>query len=207
MRWRPNIVRSLGWDPRQHEEVRNGPEARCVSELFWKNSAVLYFRKVVLEIFSELDKTKTEVLIFLSRRRSQKGRRRKAGSGPHHTLARAHPRPRLGMVWAHQAPALDGFWETLTLFPHYIKRGGLAGHSCSVRNPNLPPLLPPSFSCSGLGEALQEFSSTTTTPSCCWDSEGIYHTSAARWNGERTGFIDTVRATEYGSAAGLQHWG
>ena len=49
------------------------------------------------------------------------------------------------------------------------------------------------------------FSSTTTTPSCCWDSEEIYHTSAARWNGERTGFIDTVRTTEYGSAAGLQH--
>ncbi|KAK1665934.1 hypothetical protein QYE76_054093 [Lolium multiflorum] len=41
--------------------------------------------------------------------------------------------------------------------------------------------------------------------SCCWDSEGIYHTSAALWNGERTGFIDTVRTTEYGSAAGLQH--
>ena len=57
-----------------------------------------------------------------------------------------------------------------------------------------------------LGEALQLFSSTTTTtPSCCWDSEGIYHTSVARWNGERTGFIDTVRTTEYGSTAGLQH--
>ena len=81
----------------------------------------------------------------------------------------------------------------------------MAGQSCSVRNPNLPPLLPPSFSCSGLGEALQEFSSTTTTPSCCWDSEGIY-SSAACWNGERKDFIDTVRVTEYGSAAGLQHW-
>ncbi|KAK1650229.1 hypothetical protein QYE76_068034 [Lolium multiflorum] len=33
-------------------------------------------------------------------------------------------------------------------------------------------------------------STTTTTPSCCWDSEGIYHTSAARWNGERKDFID-----------------
>jgi hypothetical protein len=57
-----------------------------------------------------------------------------------------------------------------------------------------------------LGEALQLFSSATTTPSGCYDSEGIYHTSIARWNGERTGFIDTVRTTEYGSAAGLQHW-
>ncbi len=109
MRWRPNVVRSLGWDPRHHEEVRNGPEEEYVSELFWKNSAVLYFRKVVLEIFSELDETKTEVLIFLSRRRSQKGRRRKAGSGPYIPQARAHPRPPLGIVWAHQAPTLDGF--------------------------------------------------------------------------------------------------
>ena len=49
------------------------------------------------------------------------------------------------------------------------------------------------------------FSTTTTTPSCCWDSEEIYHTSAAHWNGERKDFIDTVRATEYGSVAGLQH--
>jgi hypothetical protein len=31
-------------------------------------------------------------------------------------------------------------------------------------------------------------------------------TSAARWNGERKDVIDTVRVTEYGSAAGLQHW-
>ncbi|KAK1606982.1 hypothetical protein QYE76_030655 [Lolium multiflorum] len=42
---------------------------------------------------------------------------------------------------------------------------------------------------------MQLFSSTTTTtPSYCWDSEGIYHTSAARWNGERTDFIDTIMA-------------
>ncbi|KAK1626306.1 hypothetical protein QYE76_000621 [Lolium multiflorum] len=58
--------------------------------------------------------------------------------------------------------------------------------------------------CRGLGEALQQIFSTTNTPSCCWDSVKIYHTSAARWNRERKGFIDTVRATEYGSA-GLQH--
>ena len=119
MRWRPNVVRSLGWDPRHHEEVRNGPEEEYVSELFWKNSAVLYFRKVVLEIFSELDETKAEVPIFLSRSQSQKGRRRRAMSGPHHTAARAPPRPRQPMVWAHQAPTLDGFSETLTLNPDY----------------------------------------------------------------------------------------
>lgn len=26
MRWIPNVVRSLGWDPGHHEEVRNSPE-------------------------------------------------------------------------------------------------------------------------------------------------------------------------------------
>lgn len=26
MSWRPNVVRSLGWDPGHHEEVRNSPE-------------------------------------------------------------------------------------------------------------------------------------------------------------------------------------
>ena len=75
--------------------------------------------KVVLEIFSELDETKAEVPIFLSRSQSQKGRRRRAVSGPHHTAARAPPRPRQPMVWAHQAPTPDGFSETLTLNPDY----------------------------------------------------------------------------------------
>ena len=26
MEWSSNVVRSLEWDPRHHEEVRNGPE-------------------------------------------------------------------------------------------------------------------------------------------------------------------------------------
>src|SRR5215207_5452709 len=110
MRWRPNVVRSLGWDPRHHEESRN-----C-------SGRILLFcisRKVVLETFSELDEIKTEVIIFLLRRRSPKGRRRRARSGPHHTAARAPPWPRQGVVWAHQAPALDRFRETLTLPSDY----------------------------------------------------------------------------------------
>ena len=83
----------------------------------------------------------------------------------------------------------------------------MAGQGTPSRNPGRP-LSSSSICCAGLGEALHQFfSTTTTTPSCCWDSVEIYHTSAARWNGERKGFIDTVRATEYGSAAGLQHWG
>ncbi|KAK1608254.1 hypothetical protein QYE76_031927 [Lolium multiflorum] len=70
---------------------------------------------------------------------------------------------------------------------------------------NKPPELISGSMTAGLGEALQQlFSTTTTTPSCCWDSVEIYHTSAARWNGRGRSFIDTVRATEYGSAAGLR---
>lgn len=68
------------------------------------------------------------------------------------------------------------------------------------------PSLPPPSSYAGLAKPCRNFPSTsTTTPSCCWDSEGIYHTSAAHWNGERMSFINTVRTTECGSAAGLQH--
>jgi hypothetical protein len=79
------------------------------------------------------------------------------------------------------------------------------GHFTPFKTKPWPPPLS-SIELFWLGEALHLFSSTTTTtPSCCWDFEGIYQTSAARWNGERTGFIDTVRTTEYGSAAGFQH--
>jgi hypothetical protein len=64
----------------------------------------LYFRKVIQEIFSELDETKPEVPILLSRRRSPKGRRRRAGRRPHHRVAQSHLWPRHHMVWAPQAP-------------------------------------------------------------------------------------------------------
>ena len=83
----------------------------------------------------------------------------------------------------------------------------MAGHLSLHHNPGRP-LSSSTIRCSGLAKPCSFSSSTTTTtPSCCWNLEEIYHTSAARWNGERKGFIDTVRATEYGSAAGLQHWG
>ena len=29
---RPNVVRSLGWDPGYHEEIRNGPENKTYKE-------------------------------------------------------------------------------------------------------------------------------------------------------------------------------
>ena len=50
-------------------------------------SVVFGFRKVVLEIFSELDATKPEVPIFPTRTRSLKGSRRGAAGRPHHMAA------------------------------------------------------------------------------------------------------------------------
>ncbi|KAK1609635.1 hypothetical protein QYE76_033308 [Lolium multiflorum] len=58
-----------------------------------------------------------------------------------------------------------------------------------------------------LGEALQEFLLHLHHHAVVLlGFRGDLPHSAARWNGEGKGFIDTVRATEYGSAAGLQHW-
>jgi hypothetical protein len=65
----------------------------------------LYFRKVIQEIFSELDETKVEVPIYLTRRRSPKERRSRARRRPHHRVARPHPWPRQDLVCAPQAPS------------------------------------------------------------------------------------------------------
>jgi hypothetical protein len=65
----------------------------------------LYFRKVIQEIFSELDETKAKVPILLTRRRSPKGRRRPARRRPHHRVARPHPWPRQALVWAPRPPS------------------------------------------------------------------------------------------------------
>ena len=45
MRWRPNVVRSLGWDPGHHEEVRNSPENKIhIREVLFQGSEkVRYF--------------------------------------------------------------------------------------------------------------------------------------------------------------------
>jgi hypothetical protein len=51
----------------------------------------LCFRKVTHEIFSELDETKAEVPIYLTRRRSPKERRRGARGQTHHRVAQATP--------------------------------------------------------------------------------------------------------------------
>jgi hypothetical protein len=63
-----------------------------------------YSRLLPMEIFSELDKTKPEVPIFLSRTRSPKGRRRRSRRRPHHRVVRAHLWLRHHMVWAPRAP-------------------------------------------------------------------------------------------------------
>jgi hypothetical protein len=65
----------------------------------------LYFRKVIQEIFSELDEAKAEVPILLTRRQSLKGRRSRARRWPHHGVARPTPWPRQALVWAPQAPS------------------------------------------------------------------------------------------------------
>jgi hypothetical protein len=63
----------------------------------------LYFRKVIQEIFSELDETNPEVPIFLTRRRRSKGRQRRAKRRPHHRVPSLWSCHR--MVWAHRVPS------------------------------------------------------------------------------------------------------
>jgi hypothetical protein len=63
-----------------------------------------YSRFLLKEIFSELDETKAEVPIYLTRSRSPKERRRPARSRPHLVVARATPWPRHPMVWAPRVP-------------------------------------------------------------------------------------------------------
>ena len=57
------------------------------------------FRKVLKEIFSESDGTKTQDLRSSRTTRSQKGRRNRGLEGPHHRVARAPCLPRHHQVW------------------------------------------------------------------------------------------------------------
>jgi hypothetical protein len=65
----------------------------------------LFFRKVTQEIFSELDKTKAKVPIYLTRRWSPEVRGRAARRQPHHRVARATPWLRHQVVWAPGPPS------------------------------------------------------------------------------------------------------
>jgi hypothetical protein len=66
---------------------------RCHSANFYF-LLFLCFRKVTQEIFSELDKTKAKVPIYLKGRRSPEERRSRTRRRPHHRVAWATPRPR-----------------------------------------------------------------------------------------------------------------
>jgi hypothetical protein len=63
-----------------------------------------YSRFLLKEIYSELDKTKAEVPILLTRRWSPKERQRRALSRPHHRVAQPQLWPRHRMVWAPRVP-------------------------------------------------------------------------------------------------------
>ena len=62
-------------------------------------SAVFGFRKVVLEIFSELDTAKTEVPIFPGRIQKSEGESKMGPGGPTPCPGAAHPLARLDLVW------------------------------------------------------------------------------------------------------------
>jgi hypothetical protein len=73
----------------------------------------LCFKKDTQEIFLELDKTKAEVPIYLTRQQSPKERRRGASGQPHHRVARATPWPR------HQVVGPPGPPPDIALLPIY----------------------------------------------------------------------------------------
>ena len=61
------------------------------------------FRKVLKEIFSELDGTKSSSLIFQRTSRGPKEKCRRAVGPPHHATARGTPWPRGHVVWGPRA--------------------------------------------------------------------------------------------------------
>jgi hypothetical protein len=76
----------------------------------------LCFREVTQEIFSELDETKPEVPIYLTRRWSPKESRRRTKGQPHQVVARATPRLQHQVVWPHGPP------PDIALLPIYSLR-------------------------------------------------------------------------------------
>jgi hypothetical protein len=129
----------------------------------------LCFGKATQEIFSELDETKAEVLIFPDTRWSPKQRRRGTRGRPHHGVARASPWPRHQVVGppgpppdAALPPIYSPRWENLKdpiNFPRNIlqatavvdtRSGGSrsssrhpAGEGNHRRRPSSSPCLPP----------------------------------------------------------------
>ena len=119
---------------------------RChsASSLF---SAVFGFRKLLLEIFSELHETKGQVPIFPTRTRSPKEKRRGARRWPNHRLARQWAPPRRLVVWAPRGSA------DIAPSPIYSpRRENPKTPSLSSRTYSLPP--PSSTLTRGVPEAL-----------------------------------------------------
>jgi hypothetical protein len=109
----------------------------------------LCFRKVTHELFSELDKTKAKVPIYLKGRRSPEGIRIQTRRRPHHRVARATPWLRHQVVWAPGPPpdiALSAInslrWENpkeMNTFPQNILQATAIviprSGGCSSRHP------------------------------------------------------------------------
>jgi hypothetical protein len=87
-----------------------------------------YSKFLTKEIFSELDEAKSKVPIFLTRRRSQKRRQRRAGRRPYHAMVRAHLWPRHHIIWAPWAPT------DIAFLPIYCPRTSIHEKFCSRRH-------------------------------------------------------------------------
>ena len=93
------------------------------------------FRKVLKEIFSELDGTKTQDLIISSRTRSPKGSRRRTRGRPHPRVARPTCLPRHQVVWPPRAST------DAALSPIYSSRREYPKHpnTSPEKHPSPPP--------------------------------------------------------------------
>ena len=107
----------------------------------------LYFRKAVLEIFSELDEKSSEGPISPTRTRSPKERRRRAREPPHapSTRPRVGPRPRVVWApWVPSAAALSPIYSTRRENPthpsHYQRKVPEAPPSSTLAREGPKPL-------------------------------------------------------------------
>jgi hypothetical protein len=109
----------------------------------------LYFRKVIQKKFSELDETKAEVPILLTRRRSPKERRRRARRRPHHGVAQTHSWPHQALVWAPRAPSNIAFLPIKCLRHENPKSSSLDPRKVSQRRHHQRPISGDRSLCSG----------------------------------------------------------
>jgi hypothetical protein len=108
----------------------------------------LYFRKVIHEIFLELDETKAKVPILLSRTWSRKQRRRRARRQPHHGVARL-PWPRQALVWAPRVPSDIALPPIYSLWRENPKSTSIRPRKVPQRRRHRRPILGDRSLCSG----------------------------------------------------------